>query len=85
MTVLGRTELIKQLRDKTLVVSPILSRRQIGAASINLRMGNVVLMVKARGTSHVDPAAWLRPKSKVLSKNLEINRQQKHAVRNSVS
>jgi dCTP deaminase len=41
-------------------------------------MGNVVLMVKARGTSHVDPAAWLTPKSKILSKNLEISRQQKH-------
>lgn len=78
MTVLGRTELIKRLRKKTLVVSPILSSRQIGAASIDLRMGNVVLMVRARGTSHVDPAAWLKPKSRTRSKNLEVNRQQKH-------
>lgn len=39
-----------------LSVSPLLSAKQIGAASIDLRMGNVVLMVRARGSSHVDPA-----------------------------
>jgi len=36
MTVLGRKELIQCLRNRTLVVSPILSERQIGAASIDL-------------------------------------------------
>lgn len=78
MTVLGRSELIKRMRDGTLVISPILSERQIGAASIDLRMGNVVLMVRARGTSHVDPAAWLIPKSKAHFQHMEITRQQKH-------
>lgn len=78
MTVLGRSELIKRMRDHTLVVSPILSRQQIGAASIDLRLGNVVLMVRARGASHVDPAAWNVRKSKKHSENIELNRQQKY-------
>lgn len=78
MTVLGRSELVRRLRDGTIVISPILSQRQVGAASIDLRMGNVVLMVRARGTSHVDPAAWLIPKSKIHLQHIEISRQQKH-------
>jgi len=78
MTVLGRSVLIRRLRDRTLVVSPILSKQQIGAASIDLRMGNVVLMVRARGSSHVDPAAWKVPKSDRHSHAVELNRQQKH-------
>ena len=57
MTVLGRSKLIELLRTNELVVSPILSDGQIGAASIDLRMGNVILMVRARGASHVDPAS----------------------------
>jgi dCTP deaminase len=78
MTVLGRSELIRELRDQNLVVSPLLSYRQIGAASIDLRMGNVVLMVRARGSSHVDPAALVAKKSKKHSQNIELHRQQKH-------
>jgi dCTP deaminase len=78
MTILGRSELIKKIRDRTLVVSPILSYKQIGAASIDLRMGNVVLMVRARGSSHVDPAEGIRRKSKTPPQNMELNRQQKH-------
>jgi dCTP deaminase len=57
MTILGRSELIKRIISGNLVVSPTLSEEQFGAASIDLRMGNVVLMVRARGSSHVDPAA----------------------------
>jgi dCTP deaminase len=78
MTVLGRSELIGRMRDNSLIVSPILSHRQIGAASIDLRMGNVVLMVRARGSSHVDPAASTGGRSKKVPYNLEIDRQQKH-------
>jgi dCTP deaminase len=78
MTILGRSELIRSLREQHLVVSPILSYRQIGAASIDLRMGNVVLMVRARGSSHVDPAALIVKNSKRHSQNIELHRQQKH-------
>lgn len=76
MDVLGRSELIRRMRDGDLVVSPIISEEQLGAASIDLRMGNVVLMVRARGSSHVDPAIW-----KAHSGNThegEVYRQQKH-------
>jgi dCTP deaminase len=76
MTTLGRSELIKEMRNRTLVVSPILSANQIGAASIDLRMGNVVLMVRARGSSHVDPAE--SQKSKRHAQREELYRQQKH-------
>jgi dCTP deaminase len=76
MTVLGRSELIDRIRPNTLVISPILSGRQIGAASVDLRMGNVVLMVRARGSSHVDPAAF--HKTKRHSQSVELHRQQKH-------
>lgn len=56
MTVLGKGALKKRLLKGDLVVSPILDPVQIGASSIDLRMGNVVLMARARGSSHVDPA-----------------------------
>lgn len=56
MTILGRSAILESFAAGTIVVSPILSARQIGAASVDVRMGAVVLMVKSRGASHVDPA-----------------------------
>jgi dCTP deaminase len=76
--VLGRAKLIERLRDNTLVVSPILSHRQIGSASIDLRMGNVALIVRARGSSHVDPAEWKRQATTGDPHGAEFYRQQKH-------
>jgi dCTP deaminase len=76
VTILGRGELIRRIK-KDLVVSPILSQEQIGAASIDLRMGNVVLMVRARGSSHVDPAAFKKTQSGTAH-DIEMDRQQKH-------
>jgi dCTP deaminase len=61
-----------------LTVSPLLSGEQIGAASIDLRMGNVVLMVRARGSSHVDPAQVKRNMLAESRHDLEVDRQQKH-------
>jgi dCTP deaminase len=77
MTVLGRGRLVELLRANKLVVSPILADGQIGAASIDLRMGNVVLMVRARGASHVDPAlAKVAPANS--SHFQEMAKRQKH-------
>jgi dCTP deaminase len=76
VSVLGRHELISRLRAGSLVVSPILSKVQIGAASIDLRMGNIMLMVRARRSSHVDPAAWKQHPDR--THDAEILRQQKH-------
>lgn len=56
MSALGREKIIERMKVGDLSVSPLLSRTQIGAASVDLRMGNVALIVRARGTSHVDPA-----------------------------
>src|SRR4051794_17509312 len=78
MTILGRSELINRLVREELIVSPLLSADQLGAASIDLRMGNVVLMVRARGSSHVDPELV---KSTTLSgtrHGIAADRHQKH-------
>jgi dCTP deaminase len=60
MSTLGRTKIIERMRRGDLSIAPLLSADQIGAASVDLRMGNVVLIVRARGSSHVDPAATKR-------------------------
>jgi dCTP deaminase len=78
VTVLGRTEIISRLRGGGLVVSPLLSNDQIGAASIDLRMGTVVVMVRARGASHVDPLAAKQLAESGESHRAEADRQQKH-------
>jgi deoxycytidine triphosphate deaminase len=53
------------MADGKLVVSPILCARQLGASSIDLRVGNVFLMVRARGLSVVDPARFAHTDDKV--------------------
>jgi dCTP deaminase len=78
MSVLGRSEIIGRLRSGDLILSPILSADQIGAASVDLRMGNVVLMVRARGTSHVDPSESKKMVQSGTAHEIEIGRQQKH-------
>ncbi len=78
MDVLGREKLIQRIRNGSLVVSPILSQEQIGAASIDLRMGNVVLIVRARDSSHVDPAVWKATTERGNPHEAEVYRQQKH-------
>lgn len=75
---LGRSRLIERLRDHSLVVSPLLSVQQINSASIDLRMGNVALVVRARGSSHVDPADWKRQAMAGDPHAAEFYRQQKH-------
>ena len=59
MSVLGRAEIREQLKSGELVVSPILAPNQIGTASVDLRMGNIVLTARARGLSHVNPQGYV--------------------------
>jgi len=76
MSALGRGAIIKRMQTGELSVSPLLSKTQIGAASVDLRMGNVALIVRARGTSHVDPTA---ARSKRTTDHVRETRvQQKH-------
>ena len=78
MTVIGREILIKKLRSGELVISPILSGEQIGAASVDLRMGNVALMVRARGSSHVDPQTAKARVEANEEHDIAFERYQKH-------
>lgn len=66
------------MADKRLVVSPILSAKQIGASSIDLRLGNVFLMVRARGLSDVDPARFAHSDGADGDHASEQARRQKH-------
>jgi dCTP deaminase len=78
VSVLGRGEIVARLQSRNLIISPILTTDQIGAASIDLRMGNVVLMVRARGSSHVDPSELKEMTQKGTAHEIEVGRQQKH-------
>lgn len=77
MSTLGRGQLISRMRKGDLSISPLLSPTQIGAASVDLRMGTVVMVVRARGSSHVDPN---ESKRAILSSEhaREVVLQQKH-------
>jgi len=58
MSLLPRSQIVSRLRSGNLVISPVLSDRQIGSCSVDLRMGTVALMVRARGLSHVHPSHY---------------------------
>lgn len=55
MAVLPRAAIISRLQSDELVLSPLLDKQQIGSCSVDLRLGTIALMVRARGLSHVDP------------------------------
>ena len=59
MPALSRSSILQRLINGDLVVSPILSpKKQIGASSIDLRMGTVTLVARAGAQSHVNPMAY---------------------------
>lgn len=60
MSALSRKAIVDRLRSGALVVSPLLQDAQLGASAIDLRMGNIVLMARARGLSHVEPHNYLK-------------------------
>ena len=55
MALIPRRTIIKRLMSGNLVLSPVLSSRQISSCSVDLRLGTIMQMVRARGLSHVDP------------------------------
>ncbi len=77
MSALSRSVIISRLRKGDLVVSPVLDSKQIGASSIDLRMGTVALMARAGAQSHVDPFAYL-PSAEEGEHGTVRDRQQKH-------
>lgn len=78
MSTLVKSEVMKRLGKGDLVVSPILDREQIGASSIDMRLGNVFLMVRARGLSHVDPKRFVHTDGTAGDYAVEQARRQKH-------
>ncbi len=57
MPALSSHAISKRLVKGDLVVSPILSKDQLGKSSIDLRMGTVVMVARAGLQSHVEPTA----------------------------
>jgi dCTP deaminase len=78
MSALSRSSIIARLQSKELVVSPILDKNQLGASSIDLRMGTVVLLAKAGAQSHVDPYDYLKQSSAPTDHDTIRNKKQKH-------
>lgn len=78
MAALSKSSIVQRLQSGELVVSPILSPKQLGASSIDLRMGTVALMARAGAQSHVDPAGYLVDTSAPGTHGPLQRRQQKH-------
>jgi dCTP deaminase len=77
MAALSQSAIVSRLKAGSLVISPILDPIQLGASSVDLRMGTVALMSRAGSQSHVDPAAYM--KGKESSDHRQVSsRQQKH-------
>ena len=57
MPALSRSTIISRLHaPNDLVISPILSKKQLGDSSVDLRMGTVALIARAGSQTHVDAA-----------------------------
>jgi dCTP deaminase len=78
VSALVKAAILTSIREKRLVVSPILAAEQLGASSIDLRLGNVFLMARARGLSVVDPARFAHSDGAGSDHALEQARRQKH-------
>ena len=76
MSVLGKGKLAELLDSGSLTVSPVLHPDQLGDISIDLRLGNVALVVRAGGISHLDPREYLQSESSGGAKG-ERDRRQK--------
>lgn len=75
MSVLNRDEIVERIRKRELVVSPLLAEKQLGTASVDLRIGNMVLMVRARGLPVVEPKNYIGTKS---DHAVVVGKRQKH-------
>jgi dCTP deaminase len=78
VSALVKKTILESIAKRHLVVSPILSAKQIGASSIDLRLGNVFLMVRARGLSDVDPARFAHSDETAGDHDFHQARRQKH-------
>ncbi len=76
MPALSRKAILDRMKSGgNLYVGPLLDISQIGDASVDLRVGNIALIARARGISHVDPVAYLEEDGAAYTK--ERQRRQK--------
>lgn len=90
MTALSKPEIISEIKKGKLCISPILSEKQLNPSTVDLRMGNLILLTRASGLSHVDPAKYPPKRKKTEAEpkadasrrkekfDHERNKQQKH-------
>jgi len=78
MAALSKSSIVNRLQSGDLIISPILSAKQIGVSSVDLRMGTVALMARAGAQSHVDPAAYRAETSDTGTHEQTRRRKQKH-------
>ncbi len=78
MSALVKNAILQSIAEGQLVISPILSAKQLGASSVDLRLGNVFLMVRARGLSDVDPGRFAYSDDAISDHALQQARRQKH-------
>lgn len=77
MSALSSYAIADRLKSGDLVVSPLLSKDQLGKSSIDLRMGTVVMVARAGLQSHVEPTAYLRVHHEDNHESIR-NSKQKH-------
>lgn len=78
MTALSKKSIFTGIRSKKLVISPILSKDQVGLSSVDLRMGTVVLVARSGALSHVDPTAYREEDFDLGDHDYIQSRKQKH-------
>lgn len=78
MAALSKEAILSRIAVGNLVISPILAESQLGPSSVDLRMGTVVLVARAGGQSHVEPAAYLREMEEPGSHASIRSKKQKH-------
>jgi len=79
MAALSRSSIIRRLREPDdLKISPILDIKQLGASSVDLRMGTVVLLSRAGAESHVDPREYIKVSASPDDHDTLRDEKQKH-------
>ena len=78
MSALVKASILANIAQNKLVVSPIICGSQLGASSIDLRLGNVFLMVRARGIPSVDPGRFAHADDTAGDHAFQQARRQKH-------
>jgi dCTP deaminase len=75
MSILTRAEILSSLESRQLVISPLLTAKQIGLASVDLRIGTTALLARASDLSHVDPKTIVKAQKVPFKSELSARRK----------